>query len=78
MDCPAEDSRAWWLWSHSVLVAIVTSTAVSAVAAFLGNPMLVAAVLVDVMSSIVLPSIVDEVLLDGHCFPTSKGWPLMN
>jgi hypothetical protein len=37
-----------------------------------------AAVLIDVMSIVVLPSIVDEVLLDGHRFPTSKGQPLMN
>ena len=35
-------------------------------------------VLVDVMSSVVLNSIVDEALLDGHHFLTLRGRPLMN
>jgi len=48
-------------------------TAVSAVAAFLHIPMSAAAMLIDIMSSIVLPSIVDEALQDGQLFPTSRG-----
>ena len=51
---------------------------VSAVTAFLSIPMSAAAVLVDVMSSVVLPSFVNEALLDGHYFPTSTGQTLMN
>ena len=77
MDCSAEDSGALWLWSHSVFVAVVSSAAVDAVAALLCIPMPAAAMLVDVMSS-VPPSIIDEALLDRRCFPTSRGWFLMD
>ena len=51
---------------------------VGAVTAFLRIPKSAAVVLVDVMSSVVLPSIVDEALLVGHHFLTSRGRPLMN
>ena len=57
---------------------MITSTAVSAVATLLSIPMSTMVVLVDVMSSVVLPSIVDEALLVGHHFLTSRGRPLMN
>jgi hypothetical protein len=49
-----------------------------AVTAFLRIPMTAAAVLINVMSFVVLPSIVDEALLDGRHFPTSRGCFLMN
>jgi len=77
VDCSAEDSRSWRFWSHSVLVAIVSSTAVGAVAAHLCIPMPTAMILVDVMSSIVSPLIVNEVLLDGRGFPSLMWWSLM-
>ena len=77
MDCPAEDSRARWFWSHSVLIAVVSSTAVGTVATLLCIPMSAVAVLVDVMSSIVLSSIINEVFLDGYRFFPSRGQSLM-
>ena len=51
---------------------------VGAVTAFLRIPKSAAVVLVDVMSCVVLPSIVDEALLDGYCFPSSREWFLMH
>ena len=36
------------------------------------------AMLIDIMLSVVLPSIVDEVLLDGRRFPISRGWSLVD
>ena len=78
VDCSAEDSRTQWFWSHSVLITVVSSTVVGNVAALLGIPMPAAAILVDVVSSVVSPLIIDEVLLDGRGFPSSRGWSLMN
>lgn len=75
MDPSTEDSRAWRLWSHSVLIAVIMSTAVGAVAMLLSVPMSAAAVLVDVMSSVVLFSIVDEAFLDGYRFFPRGGGP---
>jgi len=74
----AEDSRARRFRHHSVFVAVVTPTAVSVLATFLCIPMSAAAMLVDVLSSVVLPLIVDEALLDGYCFPFLRGWFLMH
>jgi hypothetical protein len=51
---------------------------VSVVATFLRVPVSAAVMLIDVMSSVVLPSIVDEALLDGYCFPSSREWFLMH
>jgi len=51
------------------------STAVGAVAMLLSVPMSSAAVLVDVMSSVVLFSIVDEAFLDGYRFFPRGGGP---
>ena len=78
VDCSAEDSRARWFLSHSIFVAVVLSATVGALAVLLCVPMPVAAMLVDVMSSVVLPSIIDEALLDRRCFPTSRGWFLLD
>jgi hypothetical protein len=57
---------------------MITSTAVSVVATLLSIPMSTTVVLVDVMSSVVLASIVDEALLDGKCFLASRRRLLMN
>jgi hypothetical protein len=37
-----------------------------------------AAILIDVMSSVVSPLIIDEVLLDWHGFSSSRGWSLVD
>jgi hypothetical protein len=50
----------------------------SVVALLLSVPVSAASRLVDVMSSVVLSSIVDEVLLDGHHFLASRRRLLMN
>ena len=49
-----------------------------AVATFLYIPISAAAMLVDVISGVALPSIVDEALLDGRRFPISRGWSLVD
>jgi hypothetical protein len=51
---------------------------VRAVATFLRIPVSAAVMLVDVMSSVALLSIVDEALLDGYCFLSSREWFLMH
>ena len=50
----------------------------SVVAPLLSIPVSTASMLLDVMSSVVLSSIVDEVLLDGHCLLASRWRHLMN
>jgi hypothetical protein len=70
--------RARWLWSHSVFVAIVTSAAVGAVAPLLSISVSAESMLVDVMTSIVRASIIDETLLHGNCFLSSRWRLLMN
>jgi len=49
-----------------------------AVAALLCIPMSTARMLVDVMSCVVSPLIIDEVVFDRRCFPPSRGWLLMD
>jgi len=51
---------------------------VGAVAPLLGVPVSAASILVDVVSSIVWSSIVDELLLDRDRFLASSWWFLMN
>ena len=78
MDRPAADSRDRWLWSHPILIAIVASVTVGAVAPLLGIPVPAVSMLVDVMSSIMWSSIVDKALLDWNYFLASRWWLLMN
>ena len=66
------------LWSYPVLVAIIASTMVGAVAPLLSIPVFAALMFVDVMSSVVRSSVVDKVLLDRHHLLASKGWFLMD
>jgi hypothetical protein len=37
-----------------------------------------AAILIDVMSSVMSPLIIDEALLEGHGLSSSRGWSLMD
>ena len=77
-DCPTKDSRSRWLRSHPVLIPIVASAAVGAVAPFLSVTMFVALMLVDVTSSVARLMIVDEVLLDRRCLLASRWRFLVN
>jgi hypothetical protein len=78
MNRSTKDSRAWRLWSHLVLVAVIASTTVGAIAPFLSVTVLAASMLVDIVSSVMRSSIVDEALLNWHLFPTSRRWLLMD
>jgi hypothetical protein len=78
VDCPAKDSRAQRLGSHSVLVTVVTSATVGTVSLLLSVTVSTASMLINVMSSVTRSSIVDEALLNGHRLLASRWWLLMN
>ena len=67
---------ARWFWGHSVLVAVVSSAAVGAVTALLCILVPTAMILVDVVSRVVSPLIVDGVVLDRRRLLSSK-WRLL-
>ena len=77
-NCPVEHARAWWFWGHPVLVAVVSSAVVGAVATLLCIPVLMVSIHVDVVSCVVSPLVIDEVVSDRRSFPSPRGWLLMD
>jgi len=78
VDCPAKDSRAQRLGSHSVLVTVIMSAVVGAVTPFLSVTVFTASMLVNIKASVACSSIVDEVFLNGHRLLASRWWLLVD
>jgi len=78
VDCSAEHARARRFQGHSVLVAVVSPAAVGTITALLYIPMSTVSILVDVVSCVVSPLIIDGVVLDRRFPLSSRGWLLMD
>jgi len=60
-DCPAEHPWAQWLWSHSVLIAVVPPAAMGAVTAFFRVPVSTASIFFNIT-----PCVVSSLVVDGE------------